>query len=77
MANYVEVANLEQLPPGRGTVVTIERKDIALSNVDGTIYAMDDGCLHHGLSLGTSQLDGKSPPGARSVLLDTGSLLTR
>ena len=30
MANYVEVANLEQLPPGRGTVVEIEGKDIAL-----------------------------------------------
>ncbi len=59
MANYVEVANLEQLPPGKGTVVTIEGKDIALFNVDGTVYAMDDGCLHHGVSLGTSELDGK------------------
>jgi nitrite reductase/ring-hydroxylating ferredoxin subunit len=59
MANYVEVANLEQLPPGRGTVVTIEGKDIALFNVDGSVYAMDDGCLHHGVSLGTSELDGK------------------
>ena len=26
---------------------------------DGTVYAMDDGCLHHGVSLGTSELDGK------------------
>jgi nitrite reductase/ring-hydroxylating ferredoxin subunit len=59
MANYVEVANLEQLLPGRGTVVTIEGKDIALFNVDGSVYAMDDGCLHHGVSLGTSELDGK------------------
>jgi nitrite reductase/ring-hydroxylating ferredoxin subunit len=59
MANYVEVANLERLPPGGGTVVTIESKDIALFNVDGTVYAMDDGCLHHGVSLGTSELDGK------------------
>jgi len=59
MANYVEVANLEHLPPGKGTVVTIEGKDIALFNVDGTVYAMDDGCLHHGVSLGTSELDGK------------------
>ena len=59
MANYVEVANLEQLPPGGGTVVTIEGKDIALFNVDGTVYAIDDGCLHHGVSLGTSECDGK------------------
>ena len=59
MANYIEVANLEQLPPGRGTTVSIEGKDIALFNVDGTVYAMDDTCLHQGVSLGISKLDGK------------------
>ncbi len=59
MANYVEVASVEQLPSGRGTVVRIAGKDIALFNVDGTIYAMDDSCLHQGLSLGTSKLEGK------------------
>jgi len=59
VANYFEVASLEQFPPGAGTVVTIEGKDIALFNVDGIIYAMDNGCLHQGLSLGTSPLDGK------------------
>ena len=59
MANYVEVANVEQLPPGRGTVVTVEGKDVALFNVDGTVYAIEDACLHHGMSLGTSKLEGK------------------
>ena len=58
MANYIEVANLEQLPPGRGTTVSIEGKDIALFNVDGTVYAMDDTCLHQGVSLGISKLEG-------------------
>ena len=36
MANYVAVLSVEQLPPGKDTVVTIEGKDIALFNVDGT-----------------------------------------
>ena len=58
MANYIEVANLEQLPPGRGTTVSIEGKEIALFNVDGTVYAMDDACLHQGVSLGISKLEG-------------------
>ena len=58
MANYIEVANLEQLPPGRGTTVSIKGKDIALFNVDGTVYAMDDTCLHQGVSLGISKLEG-------------------
>src|SRR5216683_4677550 len=59
MANYVAVAGVEQLPPGRGTVVTIEDKDVALFNVNGTVYAIEDTCLHQGGSLGTSKLDGK------------------
>lgn len=59
MANYVEVADVEKLPPGRGTVVTIEGKDLALFNVDGTVYAIEDTCLHQGMSLGTSKLEGK------------------
>ena len=59
MANFVEAAHLNDIPPGRGTSVTINGKDIALFNVDGTIYAMENSCLHQGLSLGTSELNGK------------------
>jgi nitrite reductase/ring-hydroxylating ferredoxin subunit len=59
MAEFVEVMRLEQLPPGRGTMVTVADKDVALFNVDGMIYAMEDSCLHQGLSLGTSRLEGK------------------
>lgn len=59
MANYVEVSRFEQLPVGSGSVVTLDGKDIALFNVDGNVYAMDNACLHHGSSLGTSQLEGK------------------
>jgi nitrite reductase/ring-hydroxylating ferredoxin subunit len=39
--------------------VTVAGKDLALFNVDGTIYATDNSCLHHGVSLGTSRLEGK------------------
>ena len=59
MADFVEVMRLEELPPGKGTTVTVGGKDVALFNVDGTIYAMEDSCLHQGLSLGTSKLEGK------------------
>lgn len=59
MANYVQVGDIEQLPPGRGTVVTVEGKDVALFNVDGTFYAIEDVCLHQGMSLGSSKLEGK------------------
>lgn len=32
---------------------------MALFNVDGTIYAMGDSCLHQGSSLAAGKLDGK------------------
>ena len=37
----------------------LNRVQVRVFNVDGVIYAMDNACLHQGLSLGTSQLDGK------------------
>ncbi|MGA7275187.1 MAG: Rieske 2Fe-2S domain-containing protein [Candidatus Udaeobacter sp.] len=59
MADFVEVARLDQVPIGSGSSFTVNGKEIALFNVDGTIYAMDDSCLHQGQSLGTSKLQGK------------------
>lgn len=59
MAEYVEAGLLEKLPPGNGTTVTLAGKEVALFNVDGVIYAMEDACLHHGMSLGSSSLEGK------------------
>lgn len=59
MADFVEVARVDQVPPGTSAVVTVVGKDVALFNVDGKIYAVEDSCLHQGLSLGTSKLDGK------------------
>ncbi|HZD32830.1 MAG TPA: Rieske 2Fe-2S domain-containing protein [Candidatus Angelobacter sp.] len=59
MADFIEVTPLDQVPPGTGSTFEVAGKDVALFNVDGTIYAMDDACLHHGVSLGTSQLDGR------------------
>jgi nitrite reductase/ring-hydroxylating ferredoxin subunit len=58
VAEFIEVARLDELPPGSGTVVTIADKDVALFNVEGTVYAMENTCLHQGQSLGSSPLDG-------------------
>src|SRR5271156_5344087 len=59
MTEFIEVARLDQVPPGSGTSFTINDKQIAIFNVDGTVYAMDDSCLHKGASLGAGKLDGK------------------
>jgi len=57
--DYVEAACLDEVPPGTGTSVAVGDKQVALFNVDGTIYAIDDSCLHHGISLGVGVLEGK------------------
>jgi len=59
LPDFVEVARLEDLPLGKGTTVTVDGKDIAIYNVDGHVYAIDDSCLHQGSSLGWSPLEGK------------------
>jgi nitrite reductase/ring-hydroxylating ferredoxin subunit len=57
---FVEVAKLADLPPGGSTTVAVAGRVLAMFNVDGTVYATNDACLHAGGSLGSfSQLEGK------------------
>ena len=59
MADFVDAARLDRIPPGTSTVVRIADKDVALFNVDGNIYAIADSCAHAGASLGGGKLTGK------------------
>jgi nitrite reductase/ring-hydroxylating ferredoxin subunit len=59
MAEFVQVASLEQIAPGSGIVVDVAGKSVALFNVEGQVYAIDDSCMHQGASLGAGKLDGK------------------
>ena len=56
---FIEVASLEQVPLGKGSLFTAAGKNVAVFNVDGTIYAIADACLHAGASLGMGRLDGR------------------
>lgn len=59
MAEFVEVTEADKVPVGKGRPFTVAGKELALFNVDGTIYAIDDGCLHHDSSLASGTLQGK------------------
>ena len=59
MADFVEVARLEQVAPGKSKFVHVGDKGVALFNVEGKIYAIDDTCLHQGSSLAQGKLNGK------------------
>ena len=41
-----------------GQTISLGEKRIALFNVDGAFYAVDDTCLHRGGSLGEGELEG-------------------
>ena len=59
MANFVKVAQTSEIPAGQGKCVEVNGKRIAIFNVDGTFYAMDDVCQHQGGPLGEGELNGK------------------
>ena len=56
MGEMVAVAKKNDVPAGKGIAVEIKGKRIALFNVDGTFYAIDDECTHAGGSLSEGDL---------------------
>ena len=58
MADYIRVARADEIPAGVGRTVEVEGKTIAVFNVDGSLYAIDDTCVHRGGPLGQGSLDG-------------------
>ena len=59
MAEYMKVAKTSELTPGKGTVVDVNGKKVALFNVGGSFYAIDDTCTHRGGPLSEGELDDK------------------
>ena len=59
MANFVKVAQTSEIPAGQGKCVEVEGRRLAIFNVDGSYYAIDDVCQHEGGPLGEGELNGK------------------
>jgi nitrite reductase (NADH) small subunit len=55
----VRIGRATDIPVGTGRVVEAAGKAIAVFNVDGTFYAIDNECSHRGGPLGEGDLDGK------------------
>lgn len=54
------IASLADIPEGTGKTVDVAGKKIALFNVGGKFYAIDNECKHRGGPLGEGTLDGTS-----------------
>ena len=60
MANFVKVCKTADVKAGCGRSIEISGKPLALFNVDGGFYAINDVCGHRGGPLGEGELDGKT-----------------
>lgn len=58
MAEFVRVASVSDVEPGKVKQIKANGKTIALCNVQGTFYALDDVCIHRGGPLGEGYVEG-------------------
>jgi 3-phenylpropionate/trans-cinnamate dioxygenase ferredoxin component len=58
MPNFIHVAELNDIPPGTAKVVAVQNVEVALFNLEGSIYAIDNMCQHAGGPLGEGTIKG-------------------
>jgi nitrite reductase (NADH) small subunit/3-phenylpropionate/trans-cinnamate dioxygenase ferredoxin subunit len=56
---FVRTIKVDELPPGTVRELYIEGKAVAVANVAGKIFAINNTCLHRGGPLGQGLLEGK------------------
>jgi NAD(P)H-dependent nitrite reductase small subunit len=57
MSEFVSVADAATFSPGHGRTVRAQGREIAVYNLDGQFYALDDQCPHRGGPLGAGTLE--------------------
>jgi 3-phenylpropionate/trans-cinnamate dioxygenase ferredoxin component len=58
MAKEVSVGQASEIAPGTVRSFGVDGKQVAVCNVDGTFYAIDDVCTHDGGALDQGELEG-------------------
>jgi 3-phenylpropionate/trans-cinnamate dioxygenase ferredoxin component len=78
-AEFVTIASVDELKPGERMVVELGRHWVALFNVDGTYYAIEDVCTHDDGPLAEGELEGciiTCPRHGATFDIRTGKVLT-
>jgi nitrite reductase/ring-hydroxylating ferredoxin subunit len=60
MANFVRICKTTDIKEGSGRSIEINGKPVAVFNVNGNFYAINDVCGHRGGPLGEGELDGNT-----------------
>jgi 3-phenylpropionate/trans-cinnamate dioxygenase ferredoxin subunit len=58
MAEWIDVCDEDELKPGERKIITTDVAEIAVFNLDGEFYAIEDVCTHDGGELASGQCDG-------------------
>ena len=58
MAKLIKIAAISDVPPGQAAAFTVEGRRIALFNVEGAYYAIDNSCTHRGGPLSEGDVQG-------------------
>jgi nitrite reductase (NADH) small subunit/3-phenylpropionate/trans-cinnamate dioxygenase ferredoxin subunit len=58
MPRFIPVASVTQIPPGRAEAFVVGSYEIAVFNVGGTFYAIENACPHQGGPLSEGFIDG-------------------
>jgi 3-phenylpropionate/trans-cinnamate dioxygenase ferredoxin subunit len=56
-STWVEVGRIEDVPPGHAARVEIDEVPVAIFNLDGEFFCLDDTCSHAEASLSDGDLD--------------------
>lgn len=59
MARFVKVAKTDEVAAGQAKMVEVDDKRIALFNLEGSFYAIDDICPHVGGPLSEGEIKGE------------------
>jgi 3-phenylpropionate/trans-cinnamate dioxygenase ferredoxin subunit len=79
MADYVKVATVAEVPAGTAKQVVVDGRLVAVANVGGTLYAIDDTCTHEDESLAGGPVVGEiivCPKHGSRFHLPTGRVLS-
>ena len=58
MAEFVKVAKLAEILPGTRKLVDLEEVSVAIFNINGQLYCIEDVCTHDGAQVADGELDG-------------------
>jgi nitrite reductase/ring-hydroxylating ferredoxin subunit len=58
VSEFIKVATIDEIPPGRAKLVEVDGNEIALFNNAGSFHAIDNNCTHVGGPLCEGEIDG-------------------